>query len=103
MILTFEISNFLNLLVFTIQKVLVLVMELRQKMTVFSSFNFEKKFHKVCNTMASYISCFLLPIVSTIFENIKFRFYLLHNLDMLIFPKMDRVTELHEFGNGITL
>ena len=36
----------------------------------FSSFNFEKKFHKVCNTMALYISCFLLHIVSTIFENI---------------------------------
>ena len=37
-------------------------------------------------------------------ENISFRFYPLHNLDdTVIFPKKDTVTELHEFGNGITL
>ena len=79
------------------------VTELRQKMTVFSSSNFGKKFHEVCNTMAWYMSCFLLPIVPTILENIQFRFYPLHNLDTVIFRKKDTVTELHEFGNGITL
>ena len=79
------------------------VTELRQKMTVFSSPNFEKKFHEVCNAVAWYMSCFLLPIVSTMLENISFRFYPLHNFDTVIFPKKDTVTELHEFGNGITL
>ena len=68
--LTFGILSFLNLLVSTIQK--VSVTELRQKITVSSSFNLEKKCHEVCNAMASYISSFLLPIVSTIFENMYY-------------------------------
>ena len=48
-------------------------------MTVFSASNSEKKFHEVCNTVTYYLSCFLLPKVSTILENIV-QIYPLHNL-----------------------
>ena len=46
--------------------------------------------------MAWYMSCSLLPIVWTILEHVKFVFYPLHNLNTVIFPKKDTVTELRE-------